>query len=106
MRWTLTDIISSKSSQLQELCRKHHVSRLELFGSATTPDFDPASSDLDFLVEFLPLKEGQLFASYCDLFRDLRKLFNRKIDLLTRGSIKNPFLSESIDQQRQTVYAA
>ena len=102
----MTDIISSKSRLLAELCRKHHVSKLEVFGSATTADFDPAKSDLDFLVEFLPLQAGQLFASYCDLYRDLRKLFNRKIDLLTRESIKNPYLSESIDQQRQTVYAA
>jgi len=38
--------------RVRELCRRHHVMRLELFGSAATPNFHPGQSDLDFLVEF------------------------------------------------------
>jgi predicted nucleotidyltransferase len=46
--------ISSHREELRELCRRFHVRRLDLFGSATGDDFDPARSDLDFLVEFDP----------------------------------------------------
>jgi uncharacterized protein len=45
-------------SELEELCRRHHVRRLELFGSAATERYCPAESDLDFLVEFGPLPPG------------------------------------------------
>ena len=44
--------ISSHREELRELRRRFHVRRLELFGSAAGDDFDPARSDLDFLVEF------------------------------------------------------
>ncbi|WP_116282825.1 nucleotidyltransferase family protein [Subtercola boreus] len=35
-------------------CRAHGVSRLRIFGSATTDRFDPERSDVDILVEFTP----------------------------------------------------
>jgi predicted nucleotidyltransferase len=44
--------ISAHRQELEDLCRRFHVRRLDLFGSATGNDFDPARSDLDFLVEF------------------------------------------------------
>jgi hypothetical protein len=44
--------ISSHREELRELCRQFHVRRLDVFGSATGDDFDPARGDLDFLVEF------------------------------------------------------
>ena len=44
--------ISSHREELGQLCRQFHVRRLDLFGSAAGDDFDPARSDLDFLVEF------------------------------------------------------
>lgn len=37
--------------KLAEMCRRHHIRRLALFGSALRPDFRP-DSDVDFLVEF------------------------------------------------------
>jgi uncharacterized protein len=43
--------IESKLADLTELCRQHRVRRLELFGSAASSRFNPATSDLDFLVE-------------------------------------------------------
>ena len=44
--------ISSHREELRELCRRFHVRRLDLFGSAAGDDFDAERSDLDFLVEF------------------------------------------------------
>ena len=44
--------IQDRLPQIEELCRRHGVTHLELFGSATGPSFDPDRSDFDFLAEF------------------------------------------------------
>ena len=42
--------IADKREELMDLCRLHGVTRLEVFGSAARgADFDPKSSDADFL---------------------------------------------------------
>ncbi len=47
--------IADKREELAALCRRYDVVRLEVFGSAARgTDFDPATSDADFLVEFDP----------------------------------------------------
>jgi hypothetical protein len=56
--------ILSHREELEELCRRFHVRRLDLFGSATGDDFDSERSDLDFLVEFDPRAPG----GYADAF--------------------------------------
>jgi len=53
-------LVEERRAELAKLCVKYHVKRLELFGSATGPGFTD-DSDLDFLVEYEPLQEGQ----YC-----------------------------------------
>lgn len=44
--------LSARQTDIRRLCHQHHVRRLTLFGSAVTGNFDPARSDLDFVVEF------------------------------------------------------
>jgi predicted nucleotidyltransferase len=44
--------IDAKREEIQDLCRRYQVRRLELFGSAVSDRFDPETSDRDFLVEF------------------------------------------------------
>ncbi len=53
-------VIEEKRPELERICRRHHVRRIELFGSATGPDFNPAASDLDFLVTFDDLSNKRL----------------------------------------------
>ena len=77
-----------------------------MFGSAVTRDFDIQNSDLDFLVEFLPLPEGQYADAYFDLLFDLQGLFGRDVDLVTVAAIKNPYFIQSINQQKELLYAA
>ena len=43
--------VSIDRRKLAELCRRHHIRRLSMFGSALRTDFRP-ESDVDFLVEF------------------------------------------------------
>ena len=52
MRVVMIGQIKFHREELQALCRRFHVRRLDLFGSAARGDFDPVRSDIDFLVEF------------------------------------------------------
>ena len=89
------------------LCRRHGVARLEVFGSAARgTDFDPRTSDADFLVEFrvdggrVPLRQ------YFDFADALRRTLGRSVDLVESGAVRNPYLRAAIDRSRELVYAS
>ncbi len=99
-------ILQEHEAQVQALCEKHRVHRLDVFGSATRDDFDPASSDIDFLVEFDDLSMKEHADSYFGLLFDLEDLFKRKIDLVEREPLRNPYFIQEIEETRVRFYAA
>jgi uncharacterized protein len=98
-------LIEDSRAQLAKLCREHHVLRLEVFGSATRADFDPASSDLDFLVEFEPIAPVAFAQAYFSLKEALEALFKRPVDLITPASLGNPYFRASLAASCEPVYA-
>ena len=102
----MLDLIEKNRHVLEQLCVRHHAARLELFGSAAQGHFNSESSDLDFLVEFLPLEPGQYADAYFGLLESLQALFDRPIDLVMTRAIKNPYFLESLNKNRTVVYAA
>jgi len=98
--------VRQKLSALRELCTRYGVRRLELFGSAATGGFDSGRSDLDFLVECLPLKSGQHADAYFGLKEELEALFTRDVDLVMDSAIVNPYFREELDRTRTALYAA
>ncbi len=98
--------IASHREELQALCRRFGVRRLDVFGSAARGiDFDPTRSDVDFLVAF----ENVDTISLRDFFtlRDaLSALVGRPVDLITEGSVRNPFIRAGIERSAETVYGA
>lgn len=102
----LTDI-ETRRTELDALCRRYHVCRLDLFGSAARADFDPARSDFDFLVEFDRGHPDALsLATYFGLKDSLEALFGRPVDLVEPRAVENPYLKASIDRSREPVFAA
>ena len=99
-------LVEARLPEVKPLCEKHHVRSLELFGSATGSSFKPATSDLDFIVEFLDFEPGLLFATYFDLKEGLEKLFERPVDLVMADAIRNKYFLESIGPSRTRLYAA
>jgi predicted nucleotidyltransferase len=100
-------VVEQNLGTLKKLCREYRVRRLELIGSALTrEDFDLKESDIDFLVEFQPLKEGEYADIYFGLLEALESLFNRHVDLVMVRAIKNPYFLESINKSRKVLYAA
>jgi len=99
-------LIQERRAELDALCRRYHVRRLELFGSATSARFDPGRSDLDFLVEFGELAFSQYAESYFGLLEGLEALFQRPIDLVMVSAVKNPYFLEAIASSRAVLYDA
>ena len=99
-------LIEENRQALNELCMRNHIARLEVFGSAAADGFDSETSDLDFLVEFLPLKPGEYADAYFGLLESLQALFARPIDLIMPEAIKNPYFVESVNITRTVLYAA
>ncbi|HUV01191.1 MAG TPA: nucleotidyltransferase domain-containing protein [Bacteroidales bacterium] len=96
--------ISKKRNEFAILCKNHKVKYLYAFGSSVSEKFDPNRSDIDLLVEIDsedPLDRGEKLLSLWDLFENF---FNRRVDLLTDSSIRNPFLRKSIDSTKVLIY--
>ncbi len=102
----MNQIIEAKRDELAELCRRHHVRRLDVFGSNADDRFDAQTSDLDFLVEFPPLEPGQYAACYLGMLLGLEELLGCSVDLVTDRAVSNPYFRESVDATRREVYAA
>ena len=102
----MLDDIRDKREAIDTLCLQFRVRRLELFGSATGTTFDPATSDVDFLVEFFEFPGGGIADAYFGLRQELENLLQRKVDLVTVAAVTNPYLRQSIDRSKEVLYAA
>lgn len=80
--------------------------RLELFGSAVGEHFDTNRSDVDFLVEFEPLADGEQAHTYFGLLESLESLLSRPVDLVMVGAIRNRYFLEAIEPTRTLLYPA
>ena len=92
------------ADRLRALCRRWDVRELSLFGSAIRLDFGPAS-DVDVLVSFSPTSSWSLL----DLLRlrdELESLFGRRVDLVEKEAVRNPFRRRTILGDRRILYAA
>ncbi len=97
------NIIQSNIIKLKELCFKHHVSKLFVFGSILNSKFSDLS-DIDFIVDFKKMEYHDYADNYFDLKKSLENLFHRNIDLLEEKAITNPYFKKNIDKQKQLVY--
>jgi len=102
----MIQLIENKREDLSQLCERYHVKRLEVFGSATSDDFEPDRSDIDMVVEFLPMPPAQHAESYFGLMSELKKLFGTEIDLLEAAPINNPYFKQAIEQTKTVLYEA
>jgi|SRR5690349_14279610 len=99
-------LVKARVPEIQTLCREHHVQQLDLFGSATRDDFDSARSDLDFVVEFKDLPPKEYYDAFWGLLEGLEALFDRRIDLVVRRAMRNPYFIERVEQTRIPLFHA
>ena len=101
----MNPMIEAKADELKQLCRRYHVQRLELFGSAAEDNFNPSLSDLDFLVQFEPCSPSEHYERYFGLLESLQALFGRQIDLVEAGAMRNPYFIRRVNRSRTPIYA-
>jgi predicted nucleotidyltransferase len=96
----LPKLLLAKLQPLLELCERYGVEKLELFGSAARGEFDPAHSDLDFIVQMKGRREPGYAARFCDFADALEVPYGRPVDLLTELMIRYSYVKAAIAQER------
>ena len=86
--------------KIAEFCKKNHIRKLSLFGSALREDFSP-DSDVDVLVEFEPgTRVGMIRLGGLEI--ELGEILGRKVDLNTPGFLskyyRDKVLAEAVVQ--------
>jgi uncharacterized protein len=102
----MLDEILQRKGELEQICRRYHVRRLELFGSAVSGRHRQKDSDLDFLVDFEPLPFGRYADAFFGLQEELEALFDSRVDLVVTSAIRNPYFKEAIESNKALLYAA
>ncbi len=83
-------ILEQHKPAIADLCRHYGVLRLDVFGSATTPDFDPERSDFDFVLElaYYGPESARRFIGFAGA---LEALLGRPVDLVFDRAMKQRF---------------
>ncbi|MGI8841121.1 MAG: nucleotidyltransferase family protein [Caulobacteraceae bacterium] len=93
-------------ADIEALCRRHHVRRLDLFGSAARQIDFTDDSDIDLLVEFDPDHSPPTFGDFLAFRQTLAALVGREIDLTMARAVRNPFVRAAIERTRRPLHGA
>jgi len=101
--------ISLPLEAIARVCQKFGVSELAVFGSVLRVDFDPARSDVDFLVRFIANDAGPWMSKFLDLKDELAALLGREVEVVDWRGIEqstNPYRRDHILKHARTIYVA
>ena len=96
--------LTISAEELAEFCRRWSVTELALFGSAARGEMRD-DSDYDFMVEFDESATWDLW-DFVRMKREFEELLGRSVDLVSKGTIRNPYRKRSIERDLTVVYAA
>ncbi|MDM7939582.1 MAG: nucleotidyltransferase family protein [Methanothrix sp.] len=96
--------INISKEKIEDFCRRWKIKELSLFGSVLRDDFGP-ESDVDILVSFFEGARWSLF-DWVDMTEELKGITGREVDLVEKGSIRNPFRRRAILSHMEVIYAA
>lgn len=91
---------------IAEFCDRWQVIEFALFGSVLREDFS-SDSDIDVMVQFHP-EAHPTFTNLDQMEADLKTIFHREIDLITRQGIENSrnyLRRQEILSSAQVIYA-
>ena len=88
--------------RIMAFCKKWEISRMAFFGSVLREDFRP-ESDVDVMVSFNPDSAWSLF-DIVDMKLELESIFQRDVDILEEGTIRNPIKRRCIYENLEVVY--
>lgn len=107
----MVKIVENNIPTIIELCKKHKLKSLYLFGSATDTKSFNEKSDVDFLYEYdLENYSGwdkgdfDIVTNFFQLKEKLEEMLGRKVDLIP-NKLKNPYLIKSVEKSKKLIYA-
>lgn len=100
----MNDLLARQLPHIAALCEHFGVAHLELFGSATGSEFNPESSDFDFLVELDAQAPGSRARRWTELADALEQLLGRHVDLVNPRYIRNPYFMQAVNNSRIVIY--
>jgi len=95
--------IEIPKDKIVEFCQQRSITEFALFGSVLRDDFGP-DSDIDVLVTFAPEARYSLF-DLVTIQDELQSLFGRRVDLVEKAALRNPFRRHAILKSLEVVYA-
>ncbi len=87
-------------AELDDFCRRHHIRKLSIFGSAIHGDFRE-DSDIDILVEFDPDHVPGL--AFFGMEQELSEMLGREVDLNTPQFL-SPYFRRQVMTEAETLY--
>lgn len=97
----MNSIVEANKPAIIELCQYYGVSQLGLFGSAAGPDWNPETSDFDFIVEFAD-NRTRILHRFFELANAMEALLGRPVDLVFEDGMK-PRFRAYVAAQRETI---
>ena len=79
--------LGSSKELIAEICSRHKIEQLSIFGSALRDDFNE-NSDVDVLISFEPSYQYSLF-DIVEIKEELEQLFGRAVDVQTVHGVKS-----------------
>ncbi len=98
-------LIELNLQRIIDLCRRHKVKSLAVFGSILTDRFND-QSDVDLLVDFEPIdpdKEDYV-RNFFDLQDSLESLLKRKVDLVVGSGLRNKYFINNVNRTKRVIY--
>jgi uncharacterized protein len=89
----------SDPQSVRDLCRKHKISYLGLFGSRARGDYSEVS-DVDILIDY---EQPKSLFELARIKLDFNKLLGHEVDLTSRRNL-NVLLAQSIQKDLVTIY--
>lgn len=101
-------LIELNLQRIIDLCHKHKVRTLSVFGSILTDRFNE-NSDVDLLVDFEDYDRDNphgfdYVTNFFDLQDSLESLLNRKVDLVVASSLENRYFINNINRNKLLIY--
>ncbi len=95
--------IPASPTQISEFCQRWKIIEFALFGSVLRDDFRP-DSDIDVLVTFAP-DYSLTWDDRMEMQKEIETLLGRKVDLVSKKYLKNPYRRYEILRTHKVIYA-
>lgn len=99
--------VAQHLEEIRDVSERYGIEKLEIFGSAMTPDFDVDKSDVDFIVHYPPGYDFGYFAKRLfDLEEEISTILGRPAQLVMTSALKKERFSKNADKTRTVIYVA